>query len=889
MALEPRATYRVQLKAGFGLDQAREIIDYLADLGISHLYTSPFLQAAAGSSHGYDVVDPSKINVELGDDPSYQLLCNALKAADLGLMIDIVPNHMAILGKQNPWWWDVLENGPSSPFATYFDIDWASSEERWPNKILLPVLSDHYGRILEDHQFQLAYLEGHFVLHYFDNSFPIDPSSLSEFLHGVAEKCDSEMLAFIAESHLRLPRPTVTSPRGVERRHRDKAVLLQILIKQCQDQPKVLEVIQEEIKRLNEDPDSLDRLIEKQNYRLSFWRTANKDLGYRRFFDIKELIGLRMEDDEVFKALHALPRKWFSQGDVHGVRIDHPDGLRNPKKYFARLKDAFPGAWVVAEKILKPGETLPYDWNVNGTTGYDFLHLLTNIYIHSEGEEELTQIYRDFTGQQMDFNEVVYECKRLVINELFGSEMGTLTRLLIDICEKHRRYRDYTRAELKGALSQIAACFPVYRTYVSSDENLVSSQDQRYVTSAITLAIAKNPHIDEKLFRFIEGLLLLEFPGDLESELAMRFQQFTGPAMAKGFEDTALYRYHRLIALNEVGGDPGVFGISLQQFHEACLAAQEQRPLSLLASTTHDTKRSEDVRARLTLLSEIPLEWAQAVKRWKNHNERHRLQDQPDRNTEYLLYQTLVGAWPLEEDRLLAYMEKAIREAKEHTSWTRQNKEYEDAIQRFIQAILADKTFTTNLENFVAHLVKPGRINGLSQTLIKLTAPGVPDIYQGSELWNMSLVDPDNRREVNFETRRDLLNQLKSLNTQGILDRMEEGLPKLWVIQQTLQLRKQHPDLFGSEGSYQPKIAKGNKSDHIVAFLRGNSVMTIVPRLLLKLNNDWEDTTLELSTGPWRNVLTHELINEDKIFIKELLKNFPVALLIREDKIDGRS
>lgn len=883
MTLKPNATYRVQLQPGFGLDRAREVVDYLADLGISHLYTSPFLQAAADSTHGYDIVDPSKINVQLGDDTSYQLLCKALKAAHMGLMIDIVPNHMAILGKQNPWWWDVLENGPSSFFAMYFDVDWAASEERWPNKILLPVLSDHYGRILEDKQFMLVFLEGRFELHDHEHTFPIDPSSLSEFLHEVAEQSHSEMLGFLAESHARLPRPTVTSRRAVERRHRDIAVLRHILIQQCQEQPNLLKRIQEEINRINDDPDALDRLIEQQNYRLAYWRMANKDLGYRRFFDIKELVGLKMEDDEVFRALHVLPMKWYEEANVQALRIDHPDGLRNPKEYFNRLESAFPGAWVVAEKILEPEETLPSDWKVSGTTGYDFLNLLTHLYIDSNGEKAFTKIYSDFLGQQMDFNALVYTCKQLVINELFGSEINKLTHLLVDICEKHRCYRDYTRAELKDALSQIAACFPVYRSYVSSTDKLVSEQDIYHVKIAITLALAKNPDIDEKLFHFLERLLLLQIPGDLESELAMRFQQFTGPIMAKGFEDTALYRYNRLVALNEVGGNPGIFGHTLQHFHDACLIAQQERPLSLLASTTHDTKRSEDVRARLALLSEIPSQWAMAVERWKNHNAKHRFQDLMDRNTEYLLYQTLVGCWPIEEKRLLTYMEKAIREAKEHTSWIKPNKEYEDSIHHFIQAILADQTFLADLENFITPLITPGRINGLSSTLIKLTAPGIPDIYQGSELWTMSLVDPDNRGEVNFAVRRDLLNQLKNLTPQQILSRMDEGLPKLWVIQQTLQLRKQHPDLFGPKGSYQPCYAQGKKADHLVAFLRGGSAMTIAPRFLLKLNNDWEDTTLELQTGSiWRNILTHEHISGGQVQIRTLFNAFPVALLIRE-------
>lgn len=879
MSLEPRATYRLQLRPGFGLDQAKGLASYLSELGISHLYTSPFLQAANDSTHGYDIVDPSKINVQLGDDASFQLLCKAIQAASMGLMLDVVPNHMAILGKQNPWWWDVLEDGPSSPFATYFDVDWAASEERWHNKILLPVLEDHYGRVLEDQQFNLVFLEGDFVLQYHDTSFPIDPSSLTEFLGRVADKTHSEMLMFIAESYARLPRPTVTSRRALERRHRDKAILRQILMQQCHEEPHLLAAIQEEMQRLNHDPDAIDRLIQQQNYRLSFWRTANRDLGYRRFFDIKDLAGLRMEDDEVFCAVHALPLKWYKEGKIQALRVDHPDGLKNPKEYFLRLRKAFFDAWIVAEKILETGETLPSDWNISGTTGYDFLNLLTTLYIHPDAEDAFNRIYQEFIGEKITYSDLVYACKCLVISELFGSEINRLTHLLTDICEKHRCYRDYTRVELKQALSQLAACYPVYRTYVSLSES-VSKQDERTVATATECAIKKSPDSDEKLFGFLKGILLLRIPGAIEGELVQRFQQFTGPVMAKGFEDTALYRYNRFLALNEVGGNPSLFGSTLKTFHETCLQAQKQRPLSLLASTTHDTKRSEDVRARLTLLSEIPSEWEKAVARWRAQHEQYRFDNLPDRNTQYFLYQTLVGAWPIEEKRLLDYMEKSVREAKEHTSWVKPNEHYEGRLQHFIKAILEDKTFLADLENFVTPLLLPGRINGLAQTLIKLTAPGVPDIYQGCELWNMSLVDPDNRKEVDFIRRIELLKQLRELTLDQIMARMEEGLPKLWVIAQTLNFRKQRPELF-VEGSYQPMYAQGDKADHVIAYMRGDAVITIVPRFFLRLNHNWGDTAFELPKGTWYNLLKHE--DEElsgQVPMQEMFKSFPVALLI---------
>ncbi len=883
MKPDPVATYRLQLRPGFGFDHAASIVSYLRALGISHVYLSPYLQAAEGSTHGYDVVDPTRVNEELGGSAGQIRLYEVLAHNDLGQMIDIVPNHMAIAGRQNPWWWDVLENGPSSRFATYFDVDWEASEDRWPNKVLLPVLGDHYGRILEDGLLHLSRREGVLTLHYYEHVFPVDPSSLFELLSRAADLCRSEFLGFLADSHARLPRPTVTARQEVERRHRDKAVLTRLLGRLCRDEVRVAEALDAEIARVSADADELDALIDKQNYRLAYWRTAGRDLGYRRFFDINDLAGLRAEDPEVFEATHDLPITWVREGLVDGLRVDHPDGLRNPAEYFWRLREACPRSWIVAEKILSRGERLPADWPVEGTTGYDFLNLVGGLFVDPRGEDAMTRFYADFTGESTDFPALRRSCKRLVLNELLGSELNRLTALFIDICERHRRHRDYTRYALREALLETAACFPVYRSYVRAQAGLVSETDRRYVTDAVELATSERPDLDPELFHFLRRLLLLEVTGSQEGELAMRFQQLTGAAMAKGLEDTAFYRFHRLICLNEVGGDPAQFGTPVNEFHDGCTRTLDEHPRSLLATSTHDTKRSEDVRARLALLSEIPDDWSQTVRRWSEITEGHRTNGAPDRNLEYLFYQTLVGAWPIGEERLAAYLEKAAREAKQHTSWTQQNETYERDLRQFVGSVLADKAFRHELEEFVEPLRAPGRVNSLAQLLLKLTAPGIPDLYQGSEIWDLSLVDPDNRRPVDFELRRHRLAQLSDLAVDEILGGMDAGLPKLWIIRQTLQFRKAHPEVFGSEGSYAPLIARGTKSDHVVAFLRGDGAVTIVPRLVLGLADDWTDTILELPRGSWTDLLGGEEWRGDEVRMDRLLSRFPVALLVRKE------
>lgn len=884
---EPRATYRLQLRPDFGLDAAAALVPYLAQLGISHVYLSPYLQAARDSSHGYDVVDPGRVNEALGGEAARRRLVVALAEAGIGQLADIVPNHMAIIADQNPWWWDVLQNGPSSRYALYFDVDWDASEERWPNKVLLPVLQDHYGRVLEAGELRLRHDHGLLTLRYGAHSFPVDPSSWAALLTAAAQGADSEWLAFIAESCARLPRPTVTDRRLVERRHRDVVVLQQLLLRLCREVPAVAAAIDTEVVRINADPDALDRFIEQQNYRLALWRTAGRDLGYRRFFDINDLAGLRVEVDEVFEATHALPVAWYREGAVHGLRIDHADGLREPAQYFQRLRRCCPEAWIVAEKVLSDDEVLPVDWPIAGTTGYDFLARVDGLFVDPAGEAPLTQLLEAVTGEVRAFAEVARSCKHQILEELLGSELNRLTSLFIEVCECHRRHRDYTRHDLHQALLEVATCFPVYRGYVSAARGTVSATDRRYVGEAVCHARERRPDIDPELFDFLQAILLLRFPGPREAEMAMRFQQLTGPAMAKGVEDTALYRYHRLLALNEVGGNPGRFGYSVAAFHRSCARAREQRPQALLASSTHDTKRGEDLRARLLLLSEIAWPWAAAVQRWRQHNARHRQGGVPDAGSEYFLYQTLVGAWPIEPARLAGYMEKAMREAGTQTSWLRPQAEFESALKAFVHDILRDREFLADAEAFIAPLIAPGRVNSLAATLLKLCAPGVPDIYQGAELWHLSLVDPDNRRSVDFEQRAALLATLPQLSPEQIQARAGEGLPKLWLIRQALHLRRERSASFGAGGSYEALSARGGRRTHVIAFRRGGDVMAVAPRLPIGLADDWRDTHLELPPGHWCNRLTGEYWSEPQVPLSALLRRFPVALLAREEVSHG--
>ncbi|MES1242602.1 MAG: malto-oligosyltrehalose synthase [Acidobacteriota bacterium] len=875
----PRATYRVQLRPGFGFDEAAALAPYLAALGVSHLYCSPYLQAARGSAHGYDVTDPTRVNEELGGAEGHERLCRALAEHGLGQVLDVVPNHMAIDPKKgepgNLWWWDVLENGPSSRYAAYFDVDWDPPQERFRNLVVLPILGDHYGRVLEAGELKLVRRGGGFEIHYFDHRMPVSPRSLDSLLAEAAGRCDSTELAFLADALGRLPVATATDRESVARRHRDKEVVRRRLARLFEEQPEVARAVDAVVEETGADPDRLDALLARQNYRPAFWRTAGRELDYRRFFDVHSLAGLRTEDERVFADTHALILDLVRRGVLDGLRIDHPDGLLDPEQYFRRLREAAPEAWIVVEKILEPGERLPVSWPVDGTTGYDFLNLAGGLFVDPEGERPLTDLYAELTGSSRDWPELVHEKKHLVLDQLLAAEVNRVAEIFLQVCERHRRHRDYLRHELREAIREVAACFPVYRSYVRAEAGEVGEEDAEPIRTAIEAARSRRPDLPADLFDFFRALLLLEIRGPVESELVMRFQQLTGPVMAKGVEDTAFYNFHRLVSLNEVGGDPGRFGVAPEELHRELA---EARPRAMLATSTHDTKRSEDVRARLALLSEIPERWGEAVRRWSARAARGNRHRPPDPDAEYLLFQTLAGAWPIGTERVTAYMEKAAREAKGATSWTRVDPAYEESLRSFVEGVLGDRELVRDLEAFVAPLIEPGRINSLAQTLLKLTAPGVPDLYQGTELWDLSLVDPDNRRPVDYDGRRRLLRELEGdPEPEAILARMDEGLPKLWLTRQALHLRRRRPELFA--GGYLPLIPRGERSKHAFAFVRGGGAVTVVPRLVMGLAGDWQGTSLELPPGRWRNELTGEDVAGEEVRLAGLLRRFPVALL----------
>jgi (1->4)-alpha-D-glucan 1-alpha-D-glucosylmutase len=889
----------VQLQPAFGFDAAAAIAPYLARLGVSHLYSSPYLQAAPGSTHGYDVIDHSRVNDELGGPDGHERMCAALGEAGLGQVLDIVPNHMAITSGNN-WWWDVLENGPSSQYASYFDVDWDPPEAKLRNTVLMPILGDHYGRVLEAGEIRLQRQEGAFTVHYYEHTLPVAPRSLDDLLLAAAQRCDSPgdrgvpgqaELESLATAFGRLPPSWATDRESVRERHRDKEVLRATLARLCEENPAVAEAIDAEVAAVNADVEALDALLERQNYRLAFWRTAGWELDYRRFFDINTLAALRMEDDAVFADTHELVLGWLRQGVIDGLRVDHPDGLRDPEGYLRRLeKEAGPGTFVVVEKILEPGERLRRSWPVAGTTGYDFANRVAGLFVDPAGEESLTGLYAGFTDEPVDWHEIVPEKKQLVMRDVLSSEVNRLVRLTVEVCDRHRRYRDYTRHELDEALREVIAAFPVYRTYVVPGSG-PSEEDLAYVEQAVKAAKERCPDLDVDLLDFFGELLAGRHWSEcrtendvleVEEELVARFQQVTGPVMAKSVEDTAFYTFTRLVALNEVGGDPSRFGITVPDFHRDNQEILADWPQTLLATSTHDTKRSEDVRARIALLSEIPERFGEAVSQWSARNERHRQDPFPDRNAEWLLYQTLVGAWPLPADRALAYMEKASKEAKVHTSWVDPNPAYDEALRAFVAAALADDEFTEALERFAAPLVEPGRVNSLAQALLKFTSPGVPDIYQGCELWDLSLVDPDNRRPVDFELRRRLLEEAEGMTpAEAWSTRADVGLPKLMLTQRALHLRRRRPECFGAAGAYEPLGARGPKAAHTVAFTRGGAVVTVVPRLVLGLAGDWAGTTLDLPAGTWTDTLGPTRTFTGTVALADLLGPFPVALLER--------
>jgi (1->4)-alpha-D-glucan 1-alpha-D-glucosylmutase len=887
---EFRGTYRVQLRQEFGFDDAAAIAPYLAALGVSHLYCSPYLQAAPGSTHGYDVVDYGWVNEELGGADGHGRLAWALSGVGMGQVLDIVPNHMAT-GPENAWWWDVLANGPASRYGGYFDIDWHGPESRLRNKVLLPILESHYGRVVEAGRIRLMRTGGAvFQVHSPGHPLPVTPDSLDLMLAVAAGRSGSEQLESIAAALERLPPGTVTDPESVRERERDSDVLLGSLARLLDDQPRIAGIVDAVIGEVNADPDTLDYFLERQHYRLAYWRAAGRDLPYRRFFDINTLVGLNMEREDVFEATHALVLRWVADGLLEGLRVDHPDGLRDPEAYLGRVRQRAPQTWVVVEKILQPGEPLRSSWAAAGTTGYDFLNRVNGLFVDPAGEAPLTGTYEEFTGETRDFATIALAAKLEVMEWVLASDINRLTELLVRICECHRRYRDYTRHELHEALREFMACLDVYRTYVDADRRRITAEDRARVATAASAAQARRGDLDPELFEFLGRLLTLDLRGPQETELVMRLQQISAAVMAKGVEDTAFYRYHRLVSLNEVGGAPGRFGVTPEAFHDTNAEIARSWPGTMLTLATHDTKRGPDVRARLNLLSEIPERWADAVRRWGKMNDTHRVAGWPDPNIEYLCYQTLVGTWPIEEERLQAYLQKAAKEAKEHTSWTDPNPAYDDALSAFVAAILADAEFRRDLEEFVRPLEVPGRINGLAQLLLELTSPGIPDLYQGTELWDHSLVDPDNRRPVDYGVRAELLHRLDTARPEDLWAEAASGLPKLAVVRAALAVRRTNAAAFAPGAAYASLPVSGVAAERVVALHRGGDVVVVVPRLVMGLlggGNGWglasdpaRRTEVALPPGRFRDEITGRE-HEGGATAADLLGAFPVALLVR--------
>ena len=821
--IPPLATYRVQLHRDFRFDDVIAILDYLDDLGISHVYCSPYLQARPGSMHGYDVVDHHRINDELGGEAAHSRFVTALSGRGMSHILDIVPNHMAVNDRANRWWWDVLKHGPESRYAAFFDIDWDPPEARLRRRLLLPVLGDHYGRVLEAGGMRVERGDGELVVRHGDDVSPLSRESVEITFGGAAGD--------------------------------------------------------EEIAALNSNVDGLHELLEKQHYRLAHWRTAGQDLNYRSFFALADLAALRMENDDVFDAVHEVVLDLVDRGELDGLRVDHVDGLREPAAYLRKLRGKAPNAYVVVEKVLEPNEQLPGDWPVEGTTGYDYMHLATGVLIDPSNEKLLDDFYRDFTGLDDDLNELKRAKKLLMMDTELASDIERLTDLFILVCELRPRYRDFTRHEMRETLRETIAALSVYRTYVASPSD-VSPSDEGHVSEAVAVATKRRDDLDPELFAFLAELLLLRHPGRPENELALRFQQTSGAVMAKGVEDTLFYVYSRFAALNEVGGDPGRFGVSVQELHDAMAGSGRGHPWSMLATSTHDTKRGEDVRARLAVLSEVPERWIAAMRRWAGLNERHRRGGMPDRNMEYLLYQTLVGAWPISVARAQRFMEKAAKETKVHTSWINPDETYDRALNAFVEAALSDRAFVEDLVAFVATLIEPGRINSLTQTVLKLTCPGTPDLYQGTELWDLSLVDPDNRRPVDYDARRALLSFVADGRIEDIMARADEGAPKLFLIQRLLSLRRERPELFVPDAIYRPLHVEGRKAEHVIAFARGDDLVVVAPRLVLGLGDGWGATMVELGPGEWRSIITGN-IHEERSAMGPLLAGFPVNVLVR--------
>jgi (1->4)-alpha-D-glucan 1-alpha-D-glucosylmutase len=951
----PVSTYRLQFNKHFTFAEAIRFIPYLRRLGISHCYASPYLKARPGSNHGYDIVDHSEINPEIGSVQDFERFIDELRRNGMGLITDIVPNHMAVMGSDNLWWLDVLENGQASYYASFFDIDWYPLKKTLQDKILLPVLGDHYGNILEQQELKLAFdaEQGEFSVYYHQHRFPVDPQTYPFILGSQHPQLlnyfsadDPIFLEYqtIDNSFSKLPPCTDRTEEKIEERKRDKEVFKKQLAKLCADSRPLVEFINFRVAEINLMPvenGELHALLEQQVYRLAFWRVAGDEINYRRFFDINELAGLRIEDEKVFDATHQLILSLIAEGKIQGLRIDHADGLYDPVAYYQHLNDKIaavlnvssapqdmPAIYTVAEKIVANYEYLSINWPIHGTTGYEFANVVNGVFINGSAEKSLTHCYTRFAEYRQDFDELVYQSKKQVMTTALASELNVLANQLSRIADASSKTRDYTLYALRNALSEVIACFPVYRTYIN--RQAVTKEDSQYVKWAIDQGKQRSWAADKSVFEFLRNLLLLEHSSAVAGadvlRFVMKFQQYTPQVMAKGYEDTALYRYNRLISLNEVGGDPRGFGNSVNAFHYFNQARIKKWPYTMLCLSSHDTKHSADVRARINVLSEIPHQWQDAVMRWQRLNRPTKTMSKTviARNDEYRFYQVLIGTWPLTtltdteladyQERIGNYMIKAVREAKQYSSWLNPNEEYEQAVNQFVYRSLdanASSLFLRDFAGFEKRIRKPGLYNALAQAVLHITSPGVPDIYQGNELWQFTLVDPDNRRPVDFSKNSRLLAEMDAIMARpdfdrlhfisSLLENMEDGRIKLFVVMQSLRFRHRNSVLF-KDGEYLKVNVHGAGADRLLAFARQDQdsvAVIVVPRLSGLngahglLDNVGADTWLELpQKGPrqYRELFSQCRITAEpaedclRLYVYEPLKLFPLAVLSGVDE-----
>lgn len=943
----PASTYRLQFHHGFRFITAQALVPYLAALGISDLYASPLFRARRRSLHGYSVTNPLIINPELGAKTSFNALARNLQSRNMGLLLDIVPNHMA-MSHDNPWWLDVLENGPASPFAVFFDVDWHPPNPLLGGRVLLPILGAPYNEVLENQEIWLELDAGGLAVHYYEHRFPLDPKTyrviltqgLEAFIEtwGTEDSTVSTLLDLITLAE-NLPPRTAASKKKLRERNRQKDILKKNLWVWYQDHPVAQEFIDNNLTLFNGrkgEPDSfnlLDHLLNLQAYRLAHWRVAQDMINYRRFFSINDLIGLRVEDPQVFEASHGLLVDLARDGKITGLRIDHIDGLYDPQEYLERLQKTLAQAtgapagqdpyFVVVEKILEHQETLPAAWPAAGTTGYDFLTMVDGLFVDDQGLRDLREIYTHFCSFPTRLPDVVYDKKKLIMASLFGGEVENLGYYLALLGDQDRSARDISRKDLVRTLFELTACLPVYRTYIRSFNP--SEQDRKILDQAFAEVRRRQPDLNPAAQNFLRRVLFLHTPPTLSTgqknewlNFVMRWQQFTGPIMAKGQEDTAFYVYNPLISLNEVGSC--FEAVSPAAFHEFNRQRRESWPFTLNATSTHDTKRSEDVRLRLHVLSEMPGEWEEALKLWSAWNQGHKQEVNglkvPDASEEILLYQTILGAWPLNpedfrefKNRVQEYLIKAAREAKVHTRWISPNHGHEQALKDFLSAILretADNGFLQDVHKFQARLAFWGALNSLSQVLLKVASPGVPDFYQGTEIWNLSLVDPDNRRPVDFYQRSQLLNQLKKHEKkdchgliQELRDQWPTGALKLYVTYKALNFRRDHLDLF-LHGDYLPLTAAGEREPHVVALGRRRDsqwALAVAGRMFSRLTSPgefpvgkevWGETALLLpaeAPSEWRNFFTGDKLDQiagpegPALPLKQVFRDLPVALL----------